>query len=95
MIVVRTTFIAKPGSASKLAAQIKEAGSVPGAPGNFRVLTDVVGDSNRVVLEFELENLAALETSMETYATNEEFRKKMKGYTDLYFTAHRDVLQIV
>jgi hypothetical protein len=95
MIVVRNTFIAKPGCASKLAAQLKDAGTVPGAPGNFRILTDVVGDSNRVVLEYELESLSAFEKSQQDYATNEEFRAKMKGYTDLYFTAHRDLLQTV
>jgi len=93
MIVIRNTFIAKAGCASKLAAQLKDAGSVPGAPPNFRVFTDVTGDSNRVVLEYQVESLSAWETTMKDYATNEAFRAKMQGYTDLYLTAHRDVLQ--
>jgi hypothetical protein len=31
----------------------------------------------------------------EDYATNETFRAKMKGYTDLYVTGSREILQIV
>jgi len=32
---------------------------------------------------------------MKDYATNETFRAKMKGYTDLYVTGSREILQIV
>jgi hypothetical protein len=49
MIIVRNTFIAKPGQASKLAAQFKKAAAAAELP-NFRVLTDLTGDFNRVVL---------------------------------------------
>ena len=52
MIVVRNTFVAKPGHASKLAAQLKEAAAIAEIP-NHRVLTDLTGEFNRVVLEYE------------------------------------------
>ena len=94
MIVVRNCFIAKPGLASKLASQIKEAAALS-ALGTYRVLTDVTGDFNRVVLEYEVASVAEFEQRMKDYATREEFREKMKGYTDLYLTGSREILQVV
>ena len=95
MIVVRNCFVAKPGQASKLAKQMKEAASA--APGlkSYRVLTDLTGDFNRVVLEYEAENVGEFEERMRDYATNQAFRDKMQGYTDLYVTGSREILQIV
>ena len=94
MIVVRNCFIAKPGNASKLAAQIKEAASATSMRGKFRVLTDLTGDFNRVVLEYEAANVGEFEANMKEYATNEAFRAKMKGYTDLWSTGSREILQV-
>ena len=93
MIVIRNCFVAKPGAASKLAAQFKEAADVAKLQ-KCRVLTDLTGDFNRVVLEYEAENLGEFESSMKDYATNEAFREKMKGYTELYVTGSREILQI-
>jgi hypothetical protein len=31
---------------------------------------------------------------MREYGTNEKFRDKMKGYTDLWITGSREILQI-
>jgi hypothetical protein len=93
MIVVRNCFTAKPGSASKLAALFKEAAVIANFP-KYRVLTDVTGDFNRVVLEIEAANMGEFEAHMKDYATNQAFRDKMKGYTDLYVTGSREILQI-
>ena len=93
MIVVRNCFVAKPGNASKLAAQFKEAAAVAKIA-KCRVLTDLTGDFNRVILEYEAENVGEFEANMKDYATNEAFRAKMKGYTDLYITGTREILQI-
>ena len=62
MIIVRNCFVAKPGCASKLAAQLKEAaaGTIP----RYRVLTDLTGDFNRVILEYEAESVAEFEARM-------------------------------
>jgi len=94
MIVVRNCFIAKPGQASKLAAQVKEAAKASGM-GQYRVLTDLTGDFNRVVLEYEAENVGEFEARMREYASNTAMREKMAGYTDLYLTGSREILQIV
>jgi hypothetical protein len=93
MIIVRNCFVAKPGQASKLAAQFKEA-ATSASIAKYRVLTDLTGDFNRVILEYEAENMGEFEANMKDYATNQAFREKMKGYTDLYITGSREILQI-
>jgi hypothetical protein len=92
MIVVRNIFIAKPGNASKLAAQIKQAIVATKMP-KARVLTDLTGEFNRVVLEYEVDSVAGFDAQMKEYSTNEAFRTALKGYTDLYLTGSRELLQ--
>ena len=94
MIVIRNCFVAKPGHASKLAAQLKDAAAASKL-GKHRILTDLTGDFNRVILEHEAESLAGFEAGMKDYASNAAFREKMKGYTDLYVTGSREILQVV
>jgi hypothetical protein len=94
MILVRNSFVAKPGQASRLAAQIKEASAVMNVT-NPRVMTDLTGDFNHVVFEFTVDNLAQWEASLKDYHTNQEFRAKMAGYTDLWLTGTRELLEIV
>jgi hypothetical protein len=93
MLVVRNCFVAKPGCASKLAAQLKDAAATAGIP-RHRVLTDLTGEFNRVILEYEADNIAGFEENMKQYATNDAFRAKMKGYTDLWASGSREILQI-
>jgi hypothetical protein len=93
MIVVRNCFIAKPGHASKLAAQLKDAAAAAAMP-KRRVLTDLTGDFNRVILEYEAENVTEFEARMKHYMTDDVFQEKMKGYTDLWITGSREILQI-
>jgi hypothetical protein len=94
MIVIREVFIAKPGMAGKMAKMMK---SVMQELPNFRgrVLTDMTGQFNKVVLETELDNLAAFEQRMKEYAQNTEFRDKMSGYTEMYTTGKRDIFQVI
>lgn len=94
MIVVRNSFTAKPGQASKLAAQLKEMASAGNLP-NHRVLTDMTGEFNRVVLEYAVESVAEFEARFKEYATNPQIREKAKGYTDLWITGSRELLRVV
>ena len=94
MIIIRNCFLAKPGQASTLATKLKEAAAAAKGLTRFRVLTDLTGDFNRVILEYEADSVAAFETQMQDYATNETFRDKMKGYTELYLTGSREILQV-
>ena len=94
MIVVRNCFIAKPGQASKLAAKFKDAAtSMEGL--TFRVMTDVTGDFNRVVMEYEAASLIEFEERMRDYRANNAFREKMAGYTEMYLSGYREILDIV
>ena len=56
--------------------------------------TDLTGDFDRVILEYEAQNVAEFEAQMKNYATDEAFRAKMKGYTELWVTGSREILQI-
>jgi hypothetical protein len=94
MLLVRNCFVAKPGQASKLAAQLKEA-TVAGGNPNHRILTDLTGEFNRVILEFEVKDLAEFEALMRDYANNQELRAKMAGYTDHWITGTRELLQVL
>jgi len=93
MIVVRNTFIAKPGQAGKLAAQLKDMATAGGLP-NYRVLTDVTGDFNRVVMEYEVESVAAFEENFKKYTSDPAIREKAKGYTDLWVTGSRELFRL-
>ena len=92
MLVVRNCFVAKPGQASKLAAQLKDTISAVGMP-RARVLTDVTGDFNRVVLEYEVDDLAGFEAQMHQYSNDAKFREQMKGYTELWISGSREILK--
>ncbi len=94
MIVVRNAFTAKPGQAGKLAAQLKEMAAAGKLP-NHRVLTDVTGEFNRVVLEYEAESVAEFEEMFIRYATDPQIREKAKGYTDLWITGSRELYRVV
>jgi hypothetical protein len=91
MIVIKETFIAKPGQASKLAKMFKD--SMAGQS-NVRIMTDVTGQFNRVVMETELENMQEAEKRMKDYQVDDSMREKMAGYTDMYMTGRREIYQI-
>jgi hypothetical protein len=94
MYVVRNCFVAKPGNASKLAAQLKAAAASANIP-RHRVLTDLTGEFNRVILEYEVESIAQFEERMRQYTSDSAFRENMKGYTDLWMSGSREILQIM
>jgi len=92
MLIVRDVFVAKPGNASKLAKLLKDA---LGAHRTVRVCTDYIGDMNHVYLEYEVAELAEFEKMFQDPATREEMRAKMKGYTDMYISGRREILQVM
>ena len=94
MIVVRNTFTAKPGQASKLAAQLKEMAAAGNLP-KHRVLTDVTGEFNRVVMEYEVESAAEFEGTFQKYMADPKIRETAKGYTDLWITGSRELFRVV
>lgn len=94
MIVVRNTFVAKPGSAGKLAGRLKEMASMGGLR-NPRILTDLIGDFNQVVMEHEVDSVAEFEENIQRYMADPEIREKAKGYLDLWETGKRELFRVV
>ena len=94
MLIVRNCFVAKPGQASKLAAQLKEAVTAAKIE-QARILTDLTGDFNRVIMEYEVPTIGEFEARMQQYATSDVLREKMKGYTEMWATGHREILRVV
>ena len=96
MILVREIFITKPGQASKFAKMMRDAqNQFSGIQAKFRIMTDLTGSFNKVVMETELENLGALDKRMQEYRSNTKARESMAGYTDLYLTGEREIYQLV
>jgi hypothetical protein len=94
MIIVRNSFNAKPGQASKLAAQLKEMATA-GNLKNCRILTDLTGEFNHVVMEHEVESASEFEGLMARYASDPQAREKAKGYTELWTTGRRELFRVV
>lgn len=99
MIIIREIFNAKPGQASKLAKLFKKAfGSDP----TTRIMTDLVGNYNTVVVEMQVNSLAEFEKQMENYKSgkpdpkmNPEVAEEMSKYTEMYLTGRREVFQVM
>ncbi|OGF17958.1 MAG: hypothetical protein A2W00_12560 [Candidatus Eisenbacteria bacterium RBG_16_71_46] len=94
MLIVRNTFTARPGMAQKLARLLRDTETLVGMT-NARVLTDLAGDFNTVVLEHEVQELSEFEKLMKDYAERPDIRERMKGYTDLWLTGRREILRVV
>jgi len=94
MYVIRETFTAKPGMASKLAAKFKDvmAGE---KDAKVRVLTDAIGTFNTVVIETEVKELAEYEKRMKEYTDRKDIGERMKGYTDMYQSGKREVYKVI
>jgi len=99
MLIIREVFTAKPGQASKLAKLFKKAfGSDPTA----RVMTDLVGDYNTVVVEVQANSLVEFEKQMEEYKSGKpdpkmdpKVAEELSNYTEMYLTGRREIFQIV
>jgi hypothetical protein len=94
MIIVRNSFVAKPGQAGKLAAQLKDMASA-GNLRNSRVLTDLTGKFNHVILEHEVGSAAEFEELLKKYSSDPQAREKAKGYTELWITGRRELFRVV
>ncbi len=94
MLIVRSTFTAKPGNAGKLAALLKEM-AVFGKLRNVRVMTDLIGEFNNVVMEHEVDSVAEFEETFKRYSTEPEIREKAMGHLELWTTGKREIFRVV
>lgn len=99
MYVIREVFTAKPGQASKLAKLFKKAF---GNEANTRVMTDVVGNYNTVVMEMQVKSVGEFEQMMEDYKSGKvesrmdpKVADEMSRYTEMYLTGRREIYQLI
>ena len=99
MLIIREVFTAKPGQASKLAKLFKK---VFGSDPTARVMTDMVGDYNTVVVEVQANSLAEFEKQMEEYKSGKpdpkmdpKVAEELSKYMEMYLTGRREIFQIV
>jgi hypothetical protein len=99
MLIVREVTTAKPGQAGKLAQMFRRA--FTNETLKWRVLTDLVGPYNTVIVEFEMENLAQFEQSMNDMRAGKGpkldpgVEEEMKNYHDMYLTGRREIWRVV
>ena len=92
MLLIREVFVTKPGMASKFAKMMKETMGEPGV----RIMTDVVGDYNTVVMEYEVESMADYEKKSAQWGKDmkPEDKAKMADYPNMYQTGRREMYKI-
>lgn len=99
MLIIREIFTSKPGQASKLAKLFKKGfGQDP----NVRIMTDMVGNYNTVVMEMRVNSLEEFEKAMEEYRSGKpdpkmdpKVAEEMSKYTEMYLTGRREIYRIV
>jgi len=97
MLIVRDVFTTKPGQASKLAKLFKK--SMAGEL-DARVLTDLVGDYNTVVMEYQVKDMAEWERKFNEYRDGKiqldpKLADEMSKYTEMYLTGRREIMQVI
>jgi hypothetical protein len=95
MIVVREVFIAKPGMASKLATMFKAEMSKEMGK-DVKVLTDMTGSFNKVVIESEYENIAAFDREMQEYMKQAKpaTDPSKPNYQEMYTHGKREIFRV-
>ena len=93
MYLVREVFQTKPGKAKDLVKIFKEAGKIMEGMGNTRIMTDAVSNYWTVILEMEVENLAAWEKMAGT-TQKPEVKEIMKDYMTLVEGGYREIFKI-
>ena len=99
MLIVREVVTTKPGQASKLAKLFKK---VFASDPTARVMTDMVGNYNTVVVETEVKNLAEFEKKMEEARSGKpdpkmdpQVMEEISKCTEMYMTGRREIYQVV
>ena len=98
MIVVRNVFQAKFGRAGELAQAMAESmrqpTGTPGAPSAWRVLTDLSGPFDTVVLEVEGESLAGWEQRRREMFASPEFQANFARAAELMASGRNELYTI-
>lgn len=97
MYIVRETFTAKPGMAGKMAKLMRK---FMANENGVRIMTDLIGDYNTVVMEMQVGSMAEWEDKFNQYRNgtiqmDPEIAAEMKGYTEMWLKGRREVFQVV
>ena len=96
MIIVREVFHAKPGMASQMVKVFKEMMDEGGpGPRNSKIMTDLTGPFNKVILETEYESLAAFEKEMQEYMKMSQTRGSTSKHVEMYTQGKREIYRVL
>lgn len=98
MYLIRDVFRCKPGQAKEVAARFKRLVPHMEREDHFRnckVMVDAVANYWTVVVEAEVESLAAFETHQAEFSQRTEVREVMSGYMELVEGGHREIYRIL
>ena len=94
MFVIRNVFKCKPGQAKNVIEKFQRSMSLEGM-GKHRILVDHVANFWTVVLETEVEDLAAFETQFAEYGKRPDVQEAMSGYLDSVESGYREIFRVV
>lgn len=97
MFIVRNVFKCKPGKAKALIEKLKNANAIMRDAGSVvseRVLVDEVASFWTVVIENEVEDLAAFAKTMQDYGSLAGVQEAMAGYMDLVDGGYREIFRV-
>ncbi len=96
MIIVREVFHAKPGMASKMVKYFQEMmGDGGQGPRNSRIMTDMTGSFNKVIIETEYESMAAFEKEMQDYMKQQgQAPRAPSQHVEMYTKGKREIFRL-
>ena len=95
MYVIRNVFKCKPGKAKDVIEKFKAAHALlADVEMDDRILVDEVAGFWTVVVELNVENIAAFESAMKDRGSREDVQKAMAGYMDLVDSGYREVFRV-
>lgn len=93
MFVIRNVFKCKPGQAKNLIGRFQKAMALM-EDTKQRILVDHVASFWTVVLETEVESIAAFEEQFQQYGERTDVQEAMSGYMDFVESGYREVFRI-
>jgi hypothetical protein len=96
MISVHSTFVCKPGNASKLAKLFKEWAELK-KDQNMFVLTDMSGQFHRVIITETHESLGAYDDAQKDMGQSPEEKammEKFKDMNEMYVSGSREIFKV-
>jgi len=95
MYVIRNVFKCKPGKAKDVIEKFKAAHALlADVEMDDRILVDEVAGFWTVVVELNVENIAAFESAMKDRGSREDVQKAMAGYLDQVDSGYREVFRV-